>query len=619
MKQGELEKLPIPIQQNMTSLESRIMSDIVRRIKINGEITSAADWQINRLYQMGTSKKEIKKAIGEALGLSKAEIKKLYHDTLYNEYVRNEQLYKEKGRKWVDYEKNKELQELIGAIEERTGNELKNITQSLGFAIRGPDGKIRQVPITEFYQGTLDDAMTDIASGAFDYNTVLKRTVETMTLSGLRKIDYESGWSNRVDVAARRAVMTGFNQLQAKINEQVAKELKTDYFEVSWHGGARPEHQVWQGRVYSHKQLETVCGLGSVTGLCGANCYHQYNAFIPGVSVRTYTDEQLDQMNKTENQPKSYNGKEYTTYEALQKQRQLETLMRKQRQDIKLLQEGNAAKEDIQSAKIRYRTTMGWYADFSDKMKLPQQKDRIYLDGLGRLVSGKIPVTALPTTLVKSAGSGILKVIEDSKTYDELEQILKEKYNVLIPEQIRVLDFGSVKQSISGIDRVIEAFPQAKEAFKGLEATKNGIMSASYNGIISFNPAYYDQSDHLDSLIMDSATGFHPKNTGIVEAGAHEMGHLLERSLIKKKGLGGAEWNNCTEAKSVVSEACKRAKKTAEGKGLLNAGLKKQISGYSLTNDSECLAEAVADYMANGEQASVLSKEIWKILKRELG
>lgn len=388
MKQGELEKLPMPIQQNMGTLESRIMSDIIQRIKANGEITSAADWQINRLYQMGVSKKAIKKAIGDALGLSKKEVKKLYHDTLYNEYVRNEQLYREKGHKWIPYEKNKDLQDLIGSIEEQTNKELRNITQSLGFAVPGPTGKIIHTPLLDFYQGTLDDAMMDIASGAFDYNTVLKRTIQTMTNSGLRTIDYDSGWSNRVDVAARRAVMTGFNQLQAKINEQVAKDLKTDYFEVSWHGGARPEHQVWQGRVYSKKQLETVCGLGTVTGLCGANCYHQYNAFIPGVSVRTYTDAQLDEMNAEENQKKMYNGKAYTTYEALQQQRKMETLMRKQRQDIKLLKDGKADEDDILAAKIRYRVTMGKYAEFSAKMNLPQQRDRIYMDGLGRMAGG---------------------------------------------------------------------------------------------------------------------------------------------------------------------------------------------------------------------------------------
>lgn len=259
--------------------------------------------------------------------------------------------------------------------------------------------------------------MNDIASGAFDYNTVLNRTIQTMTNSGLRTIDYGSGWSNRVEVAGRRAVMTGFNQLQAKTNEQVAKDLKTDYFEVSWHGGARPEHQAWQGRVYSKKQLVSICGLGSVTGLCGANCYHQYNAFIPGVSVRTYTDKQLDQMNAAENQPKEYNGKEYTAYEALQQQRKMETLMRKQRQDIKLLGEGGADEDTILAAKSRYRSSMVQYADFSEKMELPQQKDRVYRDGLTRKTVAKPGGSDIINKSITKEVAGVHTVGKIKKTY----------------------------------------------------------------------------------------------------------------------------------------------------------------------------------------------------------
>lgn len=616
MTQGELEKLAVPVQQNLGTLESRVMSDIVRRIKANGEITSAADWQMNRLHQMGVSKKAIKKEIANQLNLNRKEIKKLYHDTLYNEYVRNEQLYKEKGDKWISFDKNRELQDLIAAVEEQTSRELKNITQSLGFSIRGPDGKVIQSPLLNFYQSTLDDAMMDISSGAFDYNAVLRRTVQTMTNSGLRTIDYDSGTSNRVEVAARRAVLTGFNQLQAKINDQVAKDLNTEYFEITWHGGARPEHQVWQGRVYTRKQMETVCGLGSVTGLCGANCYHQYNAFIPGVSVRTYTDEQLEQMNAEENRPKEYNGREYTTYEALQHQRKLETLMRKQRQDIKLLQEGEAGEDIVLAAKSRYRSTISQYADFSKKMRLPQQKERVYMDGLGRMVSGKEPV------IVKSPKDAIIKAVGDGKTFHDVERYLQKKYGFSIPESVKKLDFNAVKQSLAGIDRVVDEFPRAKSVLKGLEVSERGIMSARFNGVINFNPSYYKAAEYLDDMIMGPETGFHPKNTGIPEVGAHEMGHLLERALIERESPGASgvtAWNKCTYAKAVVREACKQVKETPEGKGMLFSGLKKQVSGYSLTNDSECMAEAVADYVANGENASMLSKEIWKILKRELG
>ncbi len=103
--------------------------------------------------------------------------------------------------------------------------------------------------------------MLDIASGAFDYNTVLMRTVKQLTNSGLRSVDYATGWSNRVDVAARRAVMTGLSQLTAKGNDDNAKSLGTNTFEVSWHSGARPSHQVWQGKALEKKNLRKYHGL----------------------------------------------------------------------------------------------------------------------------------------------------------------------------------------------------------------------------------------------------------------------------------------------------------------------------------------------------------------------
>lgn len=385
MKQGELEQIPLIIQKHMSELEMRIMSDVVSRLKANMEITSTADWQINRLYKLGLSNTYIKQQIQKALELSQKDIDWLFSDALSGEYIRNKDIYEKAGESFLPFEENKELQELISAVKSQTRNEMNNISQSLGFAVKNPNGKIIQSPIKEFYQHTLDSAIVEMSSGA-SYNEVLKRTILLMTNSGLRTIDYDSGWSSRIDVAARRAIMTGFRQVQAKINEQVAKELHTNYFEVSWHGGARPTHQEWQGKVYSYEGLENVCGLGSVTGLLGANCYHQYNAFIPGISVRIYTDAQLEQWSAEENNPVEYNGRQYTKYQALQQQRKLETLMRKQRQDIKLLKEGDGDKNDIIAAKSRYRSTMARYTEFSKKMNLPQQKERIYQDGLGRIV-----------------------------------------------------------------------------------------------------------------------------------------------------------------------------------------------------------------------------------------
>ncbi len=388
-KPSDLEAMPIQLEQRMSEMEINIMQDIIRRIKINDEITRSADWQIYRLVQMGKSSEYIEQQIKQALNFSDTEINDLYEKAIQSGYTRDKKLYQATGKDFIPFKKNNELQQLIQSVIAQTKNQMTNITQTLGFAIE-LNGKQVITPLSEYLQRTLDTAVFEVTNGTFDYNSTLKKVVSQMTKSGLRTVDYASGWSNRIEVAARRALMSGVTQVTSHINERNANELGTDKYEVSWHASARPSHQAWQGRVYTKQQLVTICGLGTGPGLMGWNCYHSYYPFVEGVSERQWTDKKLNDMNAKENTPKEYNGKEYTTYEAVQHQRQLETLMRKQRQDIKLLESGGADEDDIINAKIRYQNSMGQYRMFSKALNLPQQIERVYVDGVGRVVSGKV-------------------------------------------------------------------------------------------------------------------------------------------------------------------------------------------------------------------------------------
>lgn len=461
-KPEELEGIPLPLEQGFKDLESRIMSDIIRRIKINGEVTRSADWQMHRLEQLGKSKAEIKAYIQQALKLSDSEIDGLYSDVIETGYARDKSLYETVGKPFIPFAENKGLQQLITATAEQTRGELKNITQSLGFATK-QNGKVVFTDLSEYYQKTLDSAMLDISSGTFDYNTVLKRTVSEMANSGLRTVDYATGWSNRVEVAARRSVMTGFNQVTAKINEDNAKQLGTETFEISWHSGARPSHQAWQGKWYTKEQLHSVCGLGTAEGLCGANCYHSYFPVIPGISEPTYTPEQLTEMNVKENIKREYAGKEYNAYEASQRQRKMETLMRKQRQDIKLLQEGGADEDEIMFARSRYRSSMAQYAEFSKKMDLPQQRERITVDGLGNIGGGKIK-----KAVDKLGGSGIIKEKEPSEVRKLLQESKIEYKEVQkLPKQ---LSDDEIIQRLGGGDKTDGSCSSLAFAYLGNKA-----------------------------------------------------------------------------------------------------------------------------------------------------
>lgn len=431
MTQGEIEKLTARTENIFSELEVRIMSDIVRRIKENGVSTASADWQISRLQQLGMSEKQIRTWIQKALEASDKEMDHIFSDEAYREYYGHARAYKLADLRQIPFEQNTFLQQLLEVTKQRLKSEYRNIAGSMGFAIRDPaTGKIRPAPLMEYYRSTLDNAVMDVHSGAFDYNTVLRRTINQMTASGIRYIEYDSGHRDRVNVAVRRAVLTGFRQVQGKINEQVAADLGTDQYEVSYHVGARPTHQPWQGKVWSMQQLKEVCGLGEITGLKGINCYHDYRPFPPG-SVRTYTDKELAQKIQEENTPREYNGKQYTTYEALQQQRKMERGMRAQRQKIKLLQEGDADPNDVILAKAKYQGQMQAYKDFSEKMKLPEQKERIMQDGLrGHFMPTKAELKKIaPPTLKNAAGQDIIEVKKTSLTAEpnSITQVIKKK------------------------------------------------------------------------------------------------------------------------------------------------------------------------------------------------
>lgn len=417
MKDDYKNKLASKIASRYQDLEERIMQDIVRRIMKAGEITSTADWQINRLRILGYSSEDIEKEIKKTLNASYPEMFELYDRVINWEYVRNKDIYEQINAEYIPFEENGQLKQITESIIDQSFGDLENVTNSLGFYLDYGNGQKVLTPLSQVYTKYLDAACYDIVTGAFDYNSVLRRVVTQLTNSGLRQIDYSSGRANRVDVAARRAVMTAVSQITGKISEYNAQKLGTEYFEVEWHAGARPTHAVWQGRVWSKEQLYSVCGLGTVTGLLGANCYHTYYPFFPGISQRNWSDDWLEEQNRKEAEPKSFDGKEYTLYEAKQRQRQMETAMRAQREKVRLLQHGGADQDEIILHKAKYQGQLNEYSRFCRKMSLTEERERIYLDMRGKVATNnKSQNSMFHPEMVKNAS----KDVAQYKRYKEV-------------------------------------------------------------------------------------------------------------------------------------------------------------------------------------------------------
>ena len=655
MTQGELEKLPAEIVKQMNMLQIRIMDDIVRRIRINGFSTASADWQISRLQQLGMAEEDIRKWIRQALDTTEEEVDRIFSDEVYEQYMGHARAYNAHGQPFIPFKDNDELQQTLEAIKAQTMEEFRNMTGSLGFVTTDPARRLRSFSLSDYYVKTLDEAIMDIHSGAFDYNTVLRRTINEMTASGLRWIDYESGWHNRVPVAARRAVMTGFRQVQGKINEQVARDLHLDTYEVTVHIGARPTHQPWEGKVWTMEQLRTVCGLGTVTGLHGANCYHDYNAFDPEFDVRTYSDEELERIHAEENTPKTYMGKEYTTYEALQRQRQLETRARKYREDVHLLEQGMEGVSEEEAAKIkdtitltkaRYQGTLQEYQAFSKKMDLPMQKERIYQDGLkvdiperdlSKVASAKPKAKApeIKAPKIEPAAASAFtpaKTIEEAQEYAQqyiqknfmdftfkgqaiFKGISLEHANAINEALTNVYDQFPDLEKLSGI-RVVspktaagkKAFPGGADALFSYDPIQHGI---NINGAVLKDSktlqAYMDRSKDAWNTVMGNLDKLSGRQRAMAERYLKAGRELVDGDTVQ--GLFTHEMGHHVQWTMLDP-------KTTNSLGSRMSEFSGKISGYATSSKSEYFAESFAAYM-KGER-DILDPEYVKFLDAKI-
>lgn len=143
MRDDYKNKMASKIAARYQDLEERIMQDIVRRIVKTGEITSTADWQINRLRILGHSSEDIEREIMKTLNASYPEMFELYDKVIEKEYVRDKDVYEQINAEYIPYDQNEQLKRITEAIIDQSCEDLENVTNSLGFYLDyGNDRKV---------------------------------------------------------------------------------------------------------------------------------------------------------------------------------------------------------------------------------------------------------------------------------------------------------------------------------------------------------------------------------------------------------------------------------------------------------------------------------------------
>lgn len=397
-----LRNAPQSLVQLFQQLEDFIIADIARRIvQSEGQVvTSTAEWQAWVAENIGLSIDAIQAKIAEITGKSEVEINALFDDAARRALEYDNKIIGEASGGPDTIDNNPAMVQLVESMKTRTNGELRNLTRSMGFAVK-VSGQIVFKPIAKFYQDTLDFAHIQVRTGATDYISAIRQAVRTLTNSGLRTVDYATGWINRVDVAVRRAVLSGVKDESRQLSKFRADDLGTTIYEISAHSGARPTHKVWQGKRYDttgkYYPTEDELTHGELNDY---GCRHDVYPVPSKDFPYAYTNKELENIDPP---PFNFEGKEYTHYEATQQQRKIERAVRKSKETLIGIQAAmeeaqGSLREDLQkdfenwSIKLQRQNQL--YVKFSAAAGLKEQNERRYFQGFGRSISAKARAAA---------------------------------------------------------------------------------------------------------------------------------------------------------------------------------------------------------------------------------
>lgn len=426
----QLQNLPQELTDLYDQLSEFILRDIARRIAKGAQITDTAEYQLYRARSLGLSTDEIAAKIAEINGSSAAEINRLIREAAaQSDEFDRKMLGADKGAA-VPLEENAQLQKLISAQIAETAGKCENLTNTMGFADHDFLGRVYYLSMTDMYRREMDSAHMKVVTGVTDYMTAIRQACNKLAASGVRTIDYESGRSDRIEVAVRRALLTSVAHVTHRISEQNGEELGADGWEMSAHSGSRPSHAVYQGRQYTQEQYERIIK----PLISEPNCRHDVFPIILGVSEPTYTEEELQNIDQP---PFTYEGRKYTAYEASQQMRKMERAMRKQK-DRCIVADAAGDEEAFATASIRLNRQKYIYEDFCKAADSYTEYERTYVTGFNRSIAARSGVAAIKkeykliaSTLDKSAVPSIddfkKMLYNNSDEYKQLRHQFNEK------------------------------------------------------------------------------------------------------------------------------------------------------------------------------------------------
>ncbi len=440
-----------------------LLQDIARRISEAGQLTGSASYQIYRAQQLGMSRKEIEKELKRLLRVSEGELKTLLTQSAEVGYRFDLSQF---GEEAVPFEENAVIQQIVEASVQLATDDFRNITQTLGMV--DPFGNV--LPLQDTYQKCMDFAYSQVATGATDYNTAIRNAVKNLTKYGVQSIDYESGVHRSLEAAARGCVMGGLGLMQEKISQQNHDDMGADGWEISAHAASAPDHEPIQGKQYTDKEY-TALNNSLIRRIGTLNCGHAAYPIIMGVSDPQYTEEELEEFRRKNEEGVTFEGKHYTMYEATQTQRRLERAMRTQKRKI-LADEAIKDDERLLYDQIRLRRINEEYVRFSRAADLPLQRERARVLDFGNKKAGATRKAANQYYKEWSKSVGVNSSLKTLDKYYDLKYNNSPAYE-LLKVYVRDVESGWISPNAS-FENYLNLHEQIEKRLIG-KTTANGI------------------------------------------------------------------------------------------------------------------------------------------------
>ena len=383
------EKLLSVFDKKFQDYNTKVLKELGNVIKQFKDLTPSQAYSLAQQLKYNTTVKDLLNELSKISGLSVKDLKAILEKVAKENINFADVYYKSRGLETPVYEQNRELQRLVNSVYNITGKEFKNIAKSTGFRLLDKDKKPLLLNINETYKEVIDRSVIAVSQGKESYQQVMRNTLRQLSESGVRKIEYESGYSRRIDTSVRMNVLDGMRQVANESQQLFGQEFDSNGIEITVHEFPAQDH-LMQGRQFSNEEYKKLQNGenakdyqgktwsldhnhdGNYRPISTLNCYHSIRSIILGVSKPQYTDKQLQEINERNEKGFEFEGKHYSMYEGTQLQRRIETAIREAK-DTQILARASEDNELVLQSQTRITQLTTKYKQLCNISGLPNK------------------------------------------------------------------------------------------------------------------------------------------------------------------------------------------------------------------------------------------------------